>query len=229
MLMQHVVAVLSSLPWISNADFDWCIERLLQQINAAYDHSERRISANVQDPFLLLCLAYLHRARTKNELLNMQKIASVSSGTSSAIGRFHQNILGRVAGFVDHDAGYDLESPARKILAEIKNKHNTMNASNRMKVIEDLKTATRMKPGFTGYLVIMVPKKPEKYQTVLAPRVYETDGTSFYELVTGCDTALKDLYGLVAMRLCENTPDIRAHCLSVFSAGMAEQGKNIDQ
>jgi len=217
-----MVVVLSSLQWISDADFDWCVDRLLQRINAAYANSAQRISDNVQDPFLLLCLAYLHGAKTKDALLNMQKIASVSSGASSAIGRFHQNILGKVDGFIDHDAGYDLDSPSRKILAEIKNKHNTMNASNSMQVIDDLRTAIRMKPGFTGYLVIMVPKKPQKYRKELAPQVYETDGTSFYELATGHATALKDLYGLVAMRLCENTPAIQEHCLSVFNAGMAE-------
>ncbi len=46
----------------------------------------------------------------------------------SAIGRFHQGVLGGVHGFKNHDAGYDIENKQRKIIAEIKNKYNTMNA-----------------------------------------------------------------------------------------------------
>ena len=64
---------------------------------------------------------------------------------SNAIGTFHQSVLGSVEGWLNHDTGYDLENPSRKLIAEIKNKHNTMNQQNREKVISDLDTALKQK------------------------------------------------------------------------------------
>ena len=58
-------------------------------------------------------------------------------------------ILGSVDGWDNHDAGYDLECDARIILAEIKNKWNTMNSSNRRqsKMIWKLRFGKNVVPG----------------------------------------------------------------------------------
>ncbi len=48
------------------------------------------------------------------------------------------------------------------MLAEVKNKHNTMNQSNRNQVIDDISTAVRQKGrGWQGYLVTIIPKTSE--------------------------------------------------------------------
>ena len=96
-----------------------------------------------------------------------------------------------------------------------------MNASNREKVISDLDTAVRQKgQGWTAYLVIIVPKKPERFKHHHGNRaVYEIDGASFYELVTGEANALHDLFEA----LCENLPisdEVGAYCLQVMQSSI---------
>ena len=49
-------------------------------------------------------------------------LASAIQGASNAMGEFHQGILGAIPGWVDHDAGYDLENEGRNIIAQVKNK-----------------------------------------------------------------------------------------------------------
>lgn len=61
---------------------------------------------------------------------------------------------------------YDLECAEKRILAEIKNKHNTMNKSNRQQVEDDLRTAISQKSGkWDAYLVLIMPRKPQRYVT----------------------------------------------------------------
>ena len=138
---------------------------------------------------------------------------------SNALGFFHQEILAGVQGWANHDAGYDLECPARQILAEVKNKHNTMNASNREKVIGDLDTAVRQKGrGWTGYLVIVVPRVRRRYETPLGTNrpVSEIDGASFYHKVTGDPNALHDLFDVLCDELTESQ-EIADYCCQVMT------------
>lgn len=210
------------LNWITDSNLDSCVERLLLRSSRAVNNAKARIQSNVPDPFMMLCLAHTTKVNNLTDFEKLLAIASSSTGISSAIGEFHQKVLSQVSGFRDHNAGYDIESDSRKILAEIKNKHNTMNASNRTKVIEDLKTAVRIKPGYTGYLVIIIPKKWQKYKVKISNRVYEIDGTSFYELVTEDPNALDDLYGVLLKKLAGDIDqDIVNCCKSAFKRGMA--------
>ena len=73
---------------------------------------------NVIDPFSSLIIASATGISEENDLTSVQRVNSASSGISSSIGNFHQQILGSVEGFNNHDAGYDLECPDRQILAE---------------------------------------------------------------------------------------------------------------
>ena len=139
-----------------------------------------------------------------------------------ALGRFHQRVLGNVAGWVNHDAGYDLECPEQRLLAEVKNKHNTMNASNREKVIGDLDTAVRQKGNnWNGYLVYVIAARKRRYRKRLntARPVYEIDGGSFYALVTGQDDALGELFR-VLNGLMAPSPEIADYCYDVFTRGI---------
>ncbi len=187
---------MNSLTWIDKDKLQDIIRGTLQRAQEANSQAQARMRKNVIDPFSSLVIATTTDINTKADLVAVQQGNSVSSGIASAIGAFHQQIPGSIKGFKNHNAGYDLECPGRNILAEVKNKHNTMNASNHQKVVADLDTAVRQKAGNrVGYLVIIIPAKPERYKTKLTKReVYETDGASFYELATGSSSALHDLY-----------------------------------
>lgn len=163
--------------------------------------------------------------KDERNLPGYQAIATGIRNISGAVGDFHQSVLDSAGGWKDHDAGYDLENPGRMILAEVKNKHNTMNASNRQKVVHDLDTAIRQKGrGWTGYLVLVLPRRPRRYELDISisrsRRILETDGASFDELATGNPTALEDLYDYLADYL-EQTreidPAVREACKRIFA------------
>ncbi len=213
---------MSALSWISDVALDACVDELISRIRQARNDVESRIKKNVSDPFSLICSAYLFQFENREDLFETQKDASILSGAASAIGDFHQKILGNVSGFTNHDSGYDIKSEGRKILAEVKNKHNTMNSNNREATINNLKVWLKDKSDYTGYLVIIIPKKPKRYKTELAPRLYEVDGATFYTLATGEETALKDLHHVLLHRLCANDSDITAYIKEKYSDSLPE-------
>ncbi len=95
-----------------------------------------------------------------------------------------------------------------------------MNGPNKERVTETLKTALRSRPGYSGYLVAIIPRKPIRYTSDLGGRLYETDGASFYELVTNERDALKQLYEILEDRFCSGTPEIAKYCRDVFNRGI---------
>ena len=213
---------MTKLTWIPQTKLESHLKRLLDRIQVAYDEAASKTIKNVQDPFSLLCLAYIHKASSTDDLISLESNRSISSAISSAVGDFHQNVLGSVVGFENHDAGYDIENPERKILAEIKNKHNTMNKSARTEVESGLTQAVRTRPGYTGYLVIIIPRKPERYCNKLSKNVYEIDGTSFYSLATDSDSAIHDLYAVVEDLMSNHiSSSVSEYCRSKLSDGIA--------
>ncbi len=215
------------LSWIDDEHLNDAVSRMLQRAQDAKNQAANRIRKNVVDPFSSIILAATIDLDDVSTLSTIQQINSTSSGISSAVGDFHQQVLGSVDGFSNHDAGYDLESSDKQVIAEIKNKHNTMNASNREKVINELDTAVRQKAGsWVAYLVVIIPGRPKRYRKKLTNReVYEIDGASFYELVTGSETALYDLYYAVeeitaSRRPMIRTDEILGYCKTALEAGI---------
>lgn len=218
---------MDKIPWISKKDFNNAVGYMLSSVNKARTEASKRLIKNVIDPFTALMLAATSDINDPKDLLGHQAMASAIRGIPQAVGKFHQNILGSVSGWEDHDAGYDLENVSRRMLAEVKNKHNTMNASNRDKVIQDLDVAVRQKQTrnrWTGYLVIIVPKSKERYEKDISlsssRTLVEIDGASFYALATGHQDALRNLYDVLVDQLIDH-PDIddqiRDRCRMIFS------------
>lgn len=185
------------LKWVSDDSFIRSADALIIAATNAIEKSGDRFQKNVPDPFTSLVIATTLSIDNPDSLVRILTLRSGLQGVSNAIGAFHQSILGSVNGWVDHNAGYDLENSTRKIIAEVKNKHNTMNASNKSGVISELETGIRQKGrGWTGYLVYIVPRRPIRFinQISTTRSLYEIDGASFYELVTGREFALRELY-----------------------------------
>ena len=211
-----------SLSWITDEDLYAATERLKARAIQAYTEAKVRTQGNIIDPFSSLFLASIRGIDTVEELENIQANASAMSGLSSALGTFHQDILGSIPGWDNHNAGYDLECISKQIVAEVKNKHNTMNASNRKEVIESLDTAVQQKGrGWTGYLVTVIPKarKPFKKRLTIQRAVFEIDGGSFYAKATGSQTAMQDLFQVVMTQMTLPN-DIQAYCLQALSKCM---------
>ena len=182
--------------WISDEKLSREIAHVQQRARKAWQNAEERRARNVIDPFLSLVIASAFGIQDPQELVNIQNAESALRGLSNALGDFHQRILGSVDGWENHDAGYDLECSSRRIVAEVKNKWNTMNASNRYQVETELRMAVRQKSGdWKGYLVLVIPRRPQRYQKGISEgrNLFEIDGASFYELVTGDPNAIHDL------------------------------------
>ena len=182
--------------------FSWIADDVLQAATSTFvdsiarsrEENQDRMRRNVLDPFLLASMAHMFGAETVEEVLDYAANSTAVGSIGNALGRFHQQVLGGANGWRDHDRGFDLISDQRRLLAEVKNKHNTMNSSNRRQVEDDLKAALRQREsGWTAYLAIIIPKNPERYRTELAPNLFEVDGASFYEIVSEQDDALHDV------------------------------------
>ncbi|MCA9995818.1 MAG: Eco47II family restriction endonuclease [Anaerolineales bacterium] len=129
------------------------------------------------------------------------------------IGTFHQNVLGAVAGWHNLGTGsvVDLVNPERKLIAEVKNKYNTISGGKLAELYGTLERLVMPKASdykdYTAYYVSIIPRRPERYERPFTPSdkekgarcprnelIREIDGSSFYELVTGDPNALQSLY-----------------------------------
>ena len=105
----------------------------------------------------------------------------------------------------------DLVNQERKIVAELKNKYNTISGGKLADVyytLEGLVTPkSSLYKGYRGYYVAIIPQTRLRYDKTFTPSdkhkgskcpenelIREIDGASFYHLVTGRAEALKELY-----------------------------------
>ncbi|XAG90165.1 Eco47II family restriction endonuclease [bacterium 19CA01SA08] len=174
--------------------------------------AEKKFHRNVIDPFTTLfdaAISGFDHATWKEA----ETVRQYQKTLSNSIGNLHQKILGHVNGWEDLGVGgeIDLRNNARKIIAEIKNKHNTLTggklAGQYHNLVEKISKKTSGYNGYTAYFVNIVPKKPERSNIPFVPSDPTTgakvpsrddvriiDGASFYALVTGRDSALQELY-----------------------------------
>ena len=128
------------------------------------------------------------------------------------IGKLHEVAISCFDGWQMSTSTADVENKDLEIVAEVKNKYNTMNSSSALatyKKLEQLVDGTY--EGFTSYLVQVIPKPNVKpYQKPFRPSdsskkkakkcharedILEIDGQSFYALVNkGDNDTLKLLY-----------------------------------
>jgi hypothetical protein len=132
------------------------------------------------------------------------------------IGDFHQNILGYSKGWKNMKVGnvIDLVSDENKMIAEIKNKYNTISGGKLSDLYYSLEKLISPKSsiykGYTAYYVSVIPKKRERYNKPFSPSdkdkgekcpqndlIREIDGASFYCLATGYENALADLFDIL--------------------------------
>ena len=129
----------------------------------------------------------------------------------NAIGALHEAIMSSISGVERLKIGggglVDIRCCEKKILAEVKNKHNTTKGNHKKVIYDDLSTALEKHAGYTGYYVEILPKNGKTYNTPFIPPdnnasskrskrndVRRIDGKSFYALLTGNDHALEELY-----------------------------------
>lgn len=167
---------------------------------------------NVIDPFATLFDSAVsevsHETWKSGEMLRQ-----CQKTLTNHIGNLHQKILGEVAGWEDLGTGgvVDLVCHEQKIIAEVKNKFNTVTGgklADQYYSLERLVTpkASQYK-NYTAYFVNIIPKKPQRFNITFEPSdkdkgircpknelIRIIDGASFYHLVTGRENAIGELY-----------------------------------
>lgn len=210
------------LPWIDDDNLVACVNHLLNKAKAANDKVARNFGKNVIDPFSALFeisgfemeYAVWHKSETARQ---------AQKTLQNHIGEFHQKILGSVEGWTDMKTGgvIDIISHDKKIIAEVKNKYNTVSggrlADTYTSLCDLVMPKTSIYKGYTAYFVAIIPKRSTRYDKPFTPSdkskgercstnemVREMDGASFYQLVTGDEKALEDLFNVLPDVINEN-------------------------
>jgi hypothetical protein len=129
-----------------------------------------------------------------------------------------------VDGWRDTGSGgvIDLVSEKLKIVAEIKNKYNTVKGSDQVKIYDHLEMQVTTKghqyKGVTGYYVEVIPKGGQRYNREFTPSdreqgqqrkanalIRQINGYSFYGFVTGVPDALGQLFSALPDVIEENS------------------------
>lgn len=203
------------LTWINDEELTSAVGHLIKIAKNAQEKASKDFNKNVIDPFSAIIQMAGFDLDFKTWVLSEQTRQSQKT-LQNHIGDFHQIVLGSVKGWENLKTGniMDLISVERKILAEIKNKHNTVKGANLSDLYKSLDSEIMPKSsryrGYTAYYVTIIPKKTDRFDIPFVPSDKQTgtklpenekiriiDGASFYSLVTGVDNALEQLFSIL--------------------------------
>lgn len=203
------------LNWIEDKHLNEAVTHLLNKARDARNNAKGEFGKNVIDPFSALFeisgfeIDYntWHKSETTRQ---------AQKTLQNHIGDFHQSILGFSESWVNMKTGnvVDLVSKKNKIIAEVKNKYNTISGGKLADLYKSLTDLVMPKAsiykGYTAYYVAIIPNKPIRYNIEFTPSnkekgekcptnelVREIDGASFYSLVTGDENALENLFDVL--------------------------------
>lgn len=203
------------LNYIDDQNLITAVKHVLDIAREAKKSAEKNFHTNVIDPFSAYFEAggfkISHEAWKSNE-----EARQAQKTLQNHVGAFHQKILGGIHGWQDLYVGsnIDLLCQDKKIIAEIKNKHNTITGG---KLVGEYQTLEELimpnasiYKGYTAYFVNIIPKKTARLDKPFSPSNRKTstkcalnekiriiDGASFYDLATGEKNSLKALYDVL--------------------------------
>ncbi len=206
---------MSQLSFISDEALAKAVKHLLDIALEARIKADKKFERNVIDPFAVLFEMSGFRV-DEPTWLTSEKNRQAQKTLQNHVGTFHQAILGVMEGWQDLGTGsvVDVVSTERKIIAEVKNKHNTVKGSDKVKVYDHMETLVMTKghqyKDFTAYYVEIIPKTGLRYDKVFTPPdsakgqprranplIRQIDGYSFYALATGVPNALEQLFSVL--------------------------------
>lgn len=198
------------LAFITDEDLLQHTQTLVDAALGAARGVEKNPHKNVVDPFSAL-VDSARQGISLHDWMKQEESRQIQKSFQNAVGDFHQRILGSISGWKNAGSGgsFDIINEERKIIAEIKNKHNTMNAGAERAVYDTMANWLDYgKDGYTAYVVSIVPKSPKPYvlpfvaseRGVKRPtrnNLLKIDGRSFYELASGYEDAIDQLYAVL--------------------------------
>lgn len=203
------------LTFISDDDLKKHVSRVLTAGIKANKNRDIKFHSNVIDPFGPIFELAVNDF-TSTEWEKSEKSRQTQKTLQNEIGDFHNNVLGSVKGWTSLVKGneIDLIKNDNSVIAEIKNKYNTVSGGKLVDHYVEFDNLVNKKASryykATAYYVKIIPKKPITFDIPFTPpdkakgnrkpvdkRIREIDGRSFYKLVTGLDDALDQLHCVI--------------------------------
>jgi len=200
------------LPFICDKDFLMHISAVIEIGIEAKKNAPKKFHSNVIDPFGPVFEMAVHTI-SADDWRKLEITRQIQKTIQNAIGEFHNDILGSVSGWSKLEKGkqVDLVNDDRSIIAEIKNKYNTVSGGKLKDHYDEFHSLVNVKSsiyhGATAYFAQIIPKKPKPFDRCFTPpdkatgkkkpkdaKIREIDGRSFYAKVTGIDNALDLLH-----------------------------------
>jgi hypothetical protein len=210
------------LNWISDETLESVVKQLLEKAIKAQKEAKVNFGKNVIDPFSAV-FEISGFEIDFDTWIKSETARQAQKTLQNHIGEFHQNILGSCEGWENMKTGHviDLVSHEKRIIAEIKNKYNTISGGKLADLFYSLEGLVMPKSSiyksYTAYYVAIIPKKSARFDKEFTPsdkgsgercpaneRIREIDGASFYSLVTGENDALENLF--------DSLPDVIHKC-----------------
>ena len=172
------------LDWIDEDELYRVVGRVFR---SAIEKSRSSRLSTPPDPFTIATQAVLFD-QPANSMMAFEKLRGINKTISNAVGTFHQNVLGLAEGWENLGASggvVDLivrETPASKpVHVEVKNRYNTIKASDEKEVWDKLDMLARTNNS-TSYLVQIVPEHPYRYD-----KPFKVSGRPERDHVRCCD------------------------------------------
>lgn len=152
----------------------------------------KEFQKNIIDPIKLTFDAKIYR-QSWEEIIEVEVIRQLDKSNNNHIGYFHQNIFQYIDGWQVPKHGFDVVNSEKQIFVEMKNKHNTMNASSSQKTYMNMQAKLLENPEATCMLVEVIAKRSQNipWQISLNSNSHVHDNIrrvsidKFYEIATG--------------------------------------------
>jgi hypothetical protein len=212
---------MSKLNWISDDNLTKAVQSILIKAKSAKMDATKNFGKNVVDPFSAIFEMAGFGMDYDNWVIS-EEARQAQKTLQNSIGEFHQTILGSCANWEDKGKGsiVDLVNTKEKVIAEVKNKFNTVSGGRLADSYISLESAvmnkTSIYKNYTAYFVHIIPDKPTRYNKLFTPSnkekgqkcpendlIRQIDGASFYTLVTGEINALQNLFAALPLVISE--------------------------
>lgn len=198
-----------SLGFISDEDIFNHVRQTVELYRTSINLQE--FNKNIVDPIKLTFDAKVY-GKSIESLIEDECIRQIDKSNSNHIGYFHQNLF-RYAGNgwevpANGVTGFDVQNPQKHIYAELKNKHNTMNAASSAKTYMKMQEQILADDQSVCMLVEVIAKhsQDKKWEVTIDKRrfahsnIRRVSMDKFYGIVFDDDTAFA--------RLCSTLPII---------------------